>query len=49
MTFIVNHDGTVYQKDLGESTEQIALAMKLFDPDSTWNRVGENVALGKAD
>lgn len=36
MTFIVNHDGVVYQKDLGEDTKQEAQAMKLFDPDKTW-------------
>ncbi len=39
MTFIVNHDGVVYQKDLGRNTEKTAQAMKLFDPDSTWKRV----------
>jgi hypothetical protein len=36
MTFIVNHDGVVYQKDLGKNTEKKAKAMKLFDPDKTW-------------
>jgi hypothetical protein len=36
MTFIVNHDGVVYQKDLGIKTRQTAQAMKLFNPDSTW-------------
>jgi hypothetical protein len=36
MTFIVNHDGVVYQKDLGEDTEQQAKKMGLFDPDKTW-------------
>jgi len=36
MTFIVNHDGVVYQKDLGENTEKESQAMKLFDPDKTW-------------
>jgi hypothetical protein len=36
MTFIVNHDSVVYQKDLGENTEQEAQVMKLFDPDKTW-------------
>ena len=39
MTFIVNHDGVVYQKDLGRNTEKTAQAMKLFDPDSTWKKV----------
>jgi hypothetical protein len=36
MTFIVNHDGVVYQKDLGEDTEKESKAMNLFDPDKTW-------------
>jgi hypothetical protein len=39
MTFIVNHDGVVYQKDLGPKTERAAQAMKHFDPDSTWKKV----------
>jgi hypothetical protein len=41
MTFIVNHDGVVYQKDLGIKTGQTAQAMKLFNPDSTWKKVEE--------
>jgi hypothetical protein len=36
MTFLVNQDGVVYQKDLGEDTEKIARAMQAFDPDDTW-------------
>jgi hypothetical protein len=36
MTFIVNHDGVVYQKDLGENTVELATAMTLYDPDETW-------------
>lgn len=44
MTFIVNHDGVVYEKDLGAKTAQLAEAMKRFDPDTTWRRV-EAVAL----
>ena len=36
MTFIVNHDDVVYQKDLGENTEELVKAMTLFDPDETW-------------
>jgi hypothetical protein len=39
MTFIVNHDGVVYQKDLGEGTTRAAEALKTFDPDATWQRV----------
>ncbi|HEX7213024.1 MAG TPA: DUF2950 domain-containing protein [Methylomirabilota bacterium] len=38
MTFIVNHEGVVYQKDLGPDTASIARAMKLFNPDSTWKK-----------
>jgi DUF2950 family protein len=38
MTFIVNHDGIVYQKDLGPSTAAAARALTLFDPDPTWSR-----------
>ena len=39
MTFVVNHQGTVYQKDLGQPTETIAKRMKWFDPDQTWKKV----------
>jgi len=41
MTFIVNHEGVVYQKDLGKKTAQLALAMTRFDPDKTWKKVEE--------
>jgi hypothetical protein len=39
MTFIVNHDGVVYQKDLGPATARAAAAIQSFDPDATWKRV----------
>jgi hypothetical protein len=39
MTFIVNHDGIVYQKDLGPDTAAAARAITRFDPDSTWTRL----------
>ena len=39
MTFIVNQDGVVYQKDLGPDSAAIARAMKDFNPDSTWKKV----------
>ncbi|HYA02281.1 MAG TPA: DUF2950 domain-containing protein, partial [Syntrophobacteria bacterium] len=39
MTFIVNHDGIVYQKDLGKNTEAILAKMTLFNPDKTWKKV----------
>jgi hypothetical protein len=38
MTFIVNHDGVVYQKDLGDSTALRAGEIKRFNPDKTWTR-----------
>jgi Protein of unknown function (DUF2950) len=36
MTFIVNQQGKVYQKDLGEKTDEIVKNMKAYDPDPTW-------------
>jgi hypothetical protein len=39
MTLIVNHEGVVYQKDLGPSTADVARAMKTFNPDKTWQKV----------
>jgi hypothetical protein len=37
MTFIVNQQGRVYQKDLGPKTTALAEAMKAYDPDKTWS------------
>jgi len=39
MTFIVNHDGIIYQKDLGRDTAGKAAVIKQFDPDKTWQKV----------
>jgi hypothetical protein len=39
MTFIVDHDGVVYEKDLGPNTAKIASAITAYDPDSTWKKV----------
>jgi len=39
MTFIVSHEGMVYQKDLGKNTAKTATAMTSFDPDKTWKKV----------
>jgi len=36
MTFIVDEDGVVYQKDLGTQTSELAAAMKEYNPDATW-------------
>jgi hypothetical protein len=40
MTFIVNHDGVVYQQDLGPTTPSIATAMRRFNPDASWTKAG---------
>ena len=36
MTFIVNQQGRVYQKDLGPKTAKIAKKMTEYDPDDSW-------------
>jgi len=41
MTFIVNQEGTIYQKKLGKNTTRRAEALKIFDPDNTWTKAGE--------
>ncbi len=38
MTFIVNHQGTVYQKNLGPQTAELAPAINTFDPDPSWQK-----------
>ena len=38
-TFIVNQDGVVFQKDLGEDTATVVESIKSFDPDSSWTAV----------
>jgi hypothetical protein len=39
MTFVVNQNGIVYQKDLGKKTGTTAAAMKRYNPDSSWKKV----------
>ena len=39
MTFVVNQNGDVYQKDLGRDTAKTAAAMKLYNPDKSWKKV----------
>ena len=38
-TFIVSHDGVVYQKDLGPKTLALAKAIQRFNPDKSWTPV----------
>jgi hypothetical protein len=42
MTFIVNQQGKVYQKNLGTKTSEIVPEMTTYDPDASWAPVNEN-------
>jgi hypothetical protein len=39
MTFLINQDGVLLQKDLGKTTTETATAITAFDPDTYWSRV----------
>jgi Protein of unknown function (DUF2950) len=45
MTFIVNHNGVVFQKDLGPQTDKLAERMTSFNPDQTWTKVTDTEPL----
>jgi hypothetical protein len=38
MTFMVNHGGVVYEKNLGRKTQDVAAGITRFDPDQTWHK-----------
>jgi hypothetical protein len=38
MTFVVNQNGIVYEKDLGPKTAKIVQKMTRYNPDETWKR-----------
>jgi Protein of unknown function (DUF2950) len=38
MTFMVSHNGTVYEKDLGPDTDEIAEKISSFDPNASWKK-----------
>jgi len=38
MMFVVNQNGTVYEKNLGPKTEEIARALTAYNPDRTWRK-----------
>ena len=40
-TFMVSHDGVVYQKDLGPKTVELAAAIERFNPDKSWAPVSD--------
>jgi len=42
MTFIMNHEGTVYQRDLGEDTAKTVASMIAYDPGADWKTVDPN-------
>jgi len=39
MSFMISHDGTLFERDLGTGGESVARGMKTFDPDSAWSEV----------
>ena len=41
-TFIVSHDGVVFEKDLGPKTLEAFKSMERFDPDETWSPASED-------
>ncbi len=43
MTFLVNHDGDVFEKDLGPNTAKIASGMTAYSPDHTWHKVVDTI------
>jgi Protein of unknown function (DUF2950) len=42
MTFLVDADGTLYEKDLGKNTEKITKDMKEYNPDASWHKVEDD-------
>jgi Protein of unknown function (DUF2950) len=42
MTFVVDTDGTIYEKDLGKKTETIAKDIKEYNPGPSWHKVEED-------
>jgi hypothetical protein len=41
MSFMISHDGIVFEKDLGKNGATVAQAMKTFDPDDSWKEDDE--------
>lgn len=42
MSFMISHEGEVFEKDLGPDSEKLAQAMKRFDPDDSWKVVPDD-------
>ena len=49
MTFITNHDGIVYQSDLGPDTEKVAKGIVQFDPGPGWTRSDDTSLAGEPE
>jgi Protein of unknown function (DUF2950) len=47
MTFLVGRDGIIYQKDLGEATDALAVAMTDYNPGDGWNSVVGTETIGQ--
>jgi len=41
MTFLINRNGILFQKNLGEKTDKLAAELDAYDPDDTWSIVKE--------
>jgi len=48
MTFIVNQDGIIYERNLGQETSRIARRMKEYNPDDDWRQVEDEGTLSAA-
>ncbi|MGB4073436.1 DUF2950 domain-containing protein [Pseudomonas sp.] len=44
MSFMISHDGQVFESDLGPDSDKVVSAMRLFDPDSNWHEIKEPAA-----
>lgn len=49
MTFITNHYGLVFQKDLGAETEAAVATIESYDPDETWTPTGDELTESDAE
>jgi Protein of unknown function (DUF2950) len=47
MTFMVNQQGVIYEKDFGQDTTTLAAAITTFDPDNSWNETDTGVSQPK--
>ena len=44
-SFMISHEGVVYEKDLGTETGAVAEAIQLYDPDSSWSVVDDEAEM----